>query len=239
MQRKTGKIVIFSFLILNVILRIIYQFVIRTRIPYTWWDAHRYMHYPQKIADHLADCFFFMNCFIAGYMVFEEKHYCNGIAEGRLKNKWRYCAQICQIAGLAVYAVLWLGFTDDLLLPIDTPRSYVSMLFYEKLSERQWRNRGYIYCKNLAIILAPAFMFFVLYCIQFFRIKIWQKKVGCFDKKWNTWNIIYIIVFLLVFCWTFEALRGFDLLSKIPVFSSFLREYYRRNPPSIPPSGVF
>ena len=113
------------------------------------------------------------------------------------------------------------------------------MLFYEKLSERQWRNRGYIYCQNLAIILAPAFMFFVLYCIQFFRIKIWQKKVGCFDKKWNTWNIIYIIIFLLVFCWTFEALRGFDLLSKIPVFSSFLREYYRRNPPSIPPSGVF
>jgi hypothetical protein len=32
-------------------------------------------HNPQKIEDHLADCFFLMNYFLVGYLVFEEKHY--------------------------------------------------------------------------------------------------------------------------------------------------------------------
>lgn len=244
MKRKTGKIAIFSFLILNIILQITYQFVIRTQIPYDWWDIYRDVHYPQNIADHLADCFFLMNYFLVGYLVFEERHYCGSMTEGKLTNKWRYCAQFCQIGGLASYAILWLGLTDyPIVRPADTPDSYVYMLLREKLSEEQWDNlfefNSYDYCINVAIILAPAFLFFVLNFIHFLKMYIWRKKAGCPDKKWNRWNIIYITVFLLVFCWTFESLRGFDLMIKIPGFSSFLREYDRRNSPSVPPTWVF
>ncbi len=240
MKRKTGKIAIVSFLVFNIILQIIYQFVIRTKIPYDWWYIYGDVHYPQKIADHFADCFFFMNYFLVGYLVFEEKHYYDGMKDGRLANKWRYGAQVCQIGGLAAYAILWLGLTDDpFLRPVDTPDSYIYMLFFEKMSEEQWDNSiGYIYCVYAAIILAPAFLFYVLYFVQFIKMYIRRKKAGCPDKKWNRWNIIYITVFLLIFFWSFESLRGFDLVGKIPGFSSFLREYYRRHPPSVPPTWV-
>lgn len=175
MKRKTGKIAIFSFFILNIILQITYQFVIRTKIPYDWWDVYGDVHYPQKIADHLADCFFLMNYFLVGYLVFEEKHYYDSMTDGKLTNKWRYCAQICQIGGLAAYAILWLGLTNyPLLQPADIPHSYVFMLLREKLSDEQWDNWidldvGYTYCIYIAIILAPAFLFFYFQRNSFFK----------------------------------------------------------------------
>ena len=137
MKRKT-KIVLFSFLTINFILQIIYQFVIRPNIPYDWW----YMsdtNYPLDIADHFTDCFFGLNYFLVGYLFFAEKYYCDSMSEG---------------------------------------------------------------------------------------------------KRTNRWNILYILVILLVFCWSFEAVRFFPLMSKIPWFRSFLIEYYQKNPPSLPPGCV-
>lgn len=178
MERKTDKRAIFSFLLLNSILQIIYQFIIRTKIPYDWWDVYGDVHYPQKIADHLAHCFFLMNYFFVGYLVFEKKHDYDSVTEGKLINKWRYCAQFCQIGGLAAYAVLWLGFSDyPLWQPADIPHSYVFMLLREKLSEEQWDNWidldvGYTYCIYVAIILAPVLLFLILYFVQFIKMYI-------------------------------------------------------------------
>lgn len=246
MKRKTGNIAIFSFLLLNIILQIMYQFVIRTKIPYEWWDVNRDVHYPQMIADHFADCFFFMNYFLIGYLVFEKKQYYDSMTEGRLANRWRYCARICQIGGLVVYVILWLGFTDSvcpLLIPVDIPDSYVFMLICERLSEEQWENlmdfnMNYQYCIHAAVILAPAFLFYVVSFIHFFKMYFQRKKAGCPDKKWSRWNILYSTVLLLAFFYSFEALRGFDLISKIPGYTSYLKDYYRRNPPSLPPEAV-
>ena len=77
MKRKT-KIVLFSFLTINFIVQIIYQFVIRPKIPYDWW----YMsdtNYPLDIADHFTDCFFGLNYFLVGYLFFAEKYYCDSM----------------------------------------------------------------------------------------------------------------------------------------------------------------
>lgn len=244
MKRNTGRMAILAFLILNILLQFIYQCFIRMKIPFYWWDMDRDVHYPQKIVDHLADCFFLLNYILVGYLVFEEKHDHDSMTEGKLTNKWRYCAQVCQIAGLAAYAILWLGLTDyPLLHPADTPRSYVFTLIRERMSDEQWDNWmgfdvGYTYCIYAAILLAPVFLFFVLNLIHFLKVYLRRKKAGCPDKKWNRWNIIYIAIFLILFFWTFESLRGFDLMSKIPGFSTFLREYHLRKPFVLPPTWI-
>lgn len=241
MKRKT-KIVLFSFLTINFILQIIYQFIIRMKIPYEWWDVYRNLHYPQKIVDHLADCFFIMNYIFAGYLIFEGKYYHDNMAEDKKTNKWRYCAQTCQIGGLVAYAILWLGLTDyPLFQPADIPHSFVFMLIREKMTDEQWDNWigfdvGYTYCIYVVIILAPVFLFFILNLIHFLKVYLRRKKAGYPDKKWNRWNIIYITIFLILFFWTFESLRGFDLMSKIPGFSTFLRDYYLRKPFVVPPT---
>lgn len=242
MKRKT-KIVLFSFLTINFIVQIIYQFVIRPKIPYDWW----YMsdtNYPLDIADHFTDCFFGLNYFLVGYLFFAEKYYCDSMSEGKLTNRWRHCAQMCQIGGLITYVVLWLGFSDSpSVAPVGTLRGYVFMLLMEKLSDKQWESLinhqiGYKNFIYLAIILAPVILSFIVYTTHFFIMYIRRKKAGCSDKKWNRWNILYIIVILLVFCWSFEAVRFFPLMSKIPWFRSFLIEYYQKKPPSLPPGCV-
>lgn len=237
MKGKTAKIAIFSFLIGNIILQLIYQFVIRTKIPYRWHDIYGAVHNPQEIADHLADCFFLLNYFLLGYVIFSEKHYYDGLVESKMAKIWGYCAQLCQIGGLAAYIILWLGLTDySFLGPADKADDYVFSLLRGRLSEEQWSywfdyGVSHEYCIYAAIIFVPVFFFFVLYLGQFFKMYILRAYAECPDKAWIKWNVIYILVFLLVFCWTFESLRGFDLMDKIPGFTQFRLEYYRKHRP--------
>lgn len=227
MKKKIGFIAMIIYLCLVVLLQIIYQAEIRMRIPYDWWDINR-VHYPREIADHLADCFFGVHYFLFGYLLFERKHYYGRIRQQEEKKVrlWVGLAIFCQIGALCLYAVLWLAYTDVPKLPVNTPFVFVYNFLRKSISDMQMSRieSDYKYYANWGIILAPVALYLVIYIFNFLFHYFLYKKRKCLSKKWRNWNFIYIVCFILILFWVFDAQTLYSTLESIPILRG-LRRY--------------